>query len=99
MNTEVITMSGDLKRERWSFWFDLDYRGGFSYLYLDSYSFQTRGTLRQKWVTLTRWERHRQRDNTVVTPPLPAEVIERARQQLLGTITEAIKIAPVGEVK
>ena len=92
MKTEVVKMSGDLRRERWGFWLD----GDIDHLYLSYYVFETRESRRHGWKKQTQWTRLDTRSNTIDVPPKSSEVIEDMRRQYIETFTEVIKSLSVG---
>lgn len=79
MNIEIIRPNGDLKRERWTFSLVVGWADD-SIIYLDTYRFETRETLRhKKWHSQTQWDRLDNRRNTMKTPLLFADVVAEAR--------------------
>lgn len=87
MRTEVIQNIGDLRRERWVF--DLSIGISRDTLYLDHYAFETKESNRhRKWQTQTHWDRLMRRENNVDKPPLPQDIIKRAKEDLIFKIAQ-----------
>ena len=88
MQVEIIESYGDLKREVWNFTLIAGV-GGFPYIYLDSYFFQTKESTRhKKWIVQTHWTRIMSRHNNIDKPPLPEAIEEIMRQRFAGQVKE-----------
>jgi len=80
MRLEIIRPNGDLEREVWQFNLNLGLTGS-PCIYLQYYSFQTRGTKRHKWVEQTHWQKIDRRYNNISDPPLPPDVEDEMRKR------------------
>lgn len=91
MNLEVIRPDGDLKRERWRFFLQVDF-SHYSCIYLDDYAFQTKRTTRCRiWDTETHWNRTNCQFSNIPEAPLSLDVEAEARERFANLV----KLMPI----
>lgn len=84
MRTEIVRMSGDLRREVWGFTLFVNTSAT---IYFESYSFETRESTRhRKWVSQTHWVRLDRRSNNIDMPQIPADVEQEAKRIFVNDI-------------
>jgi hypothetical protein len=80
MRVEVIRGT-DLERERWNFILYADYSG--DRIYFSDYHKEARPTKRHNWKFQQYWERIGSRTSVKTPPPIPPDVEQEARAQLI----------------
>ncbi len=88
MRIEVVRNDGDLKREVWQFFLNIDY--GRSVIRFERYALEERATKRRIWQNKGLWDKIDLRlyHSTVQNPPLPADVEAEARQRFAEAVAK-----------
>lgn len=90
MRIEIIRPDGDLKREVWHFGLNVSY--GYSCIYFDGYSFETKESNRhKKWIGQTIWSRLDHRGSNIEAAPLPKDV----EAEMRATYRKYIDLLPI----
>ena len=90
MIAQIKDYEGDLKREVWTF--SVSVSVGDPIIYFDSFSFETRPTLRHKnWQVQSHWQRLDTRRNNIDCPAIPSYI----EQQMRDSFIALIKITPI----
>jgi hypothetical protein len=86
----TIIKGDNIRQETWTFELYTSFGDNFA-LWLDRYSVGTKQPSQRKFRNQGWWNRIDKRDNTMIDPPLPAEVEAEAKQYFI----ERIKATPI----